>query len=70
MECVVCGCSQEIEIHGHTQCAQCGRVLDGDCCQGSQQNESVKEKIYRENRVCKEFENLTIDKPNTSPKSI
>ena len=38
MNCVVCGCNDEIEVHGHYQCAKCGRILDGDCCQGSQQN--------------------------------
>ena len=40
MDCVVCGCTQEVEIHGHTQCSKCGRILDGDCCQGSQQSDT------------------------------
>ena len=55
MNCVVCGCNDEIEVHGHYQCAKCGRILDGDCCQGSQQNS--REQIYRENRVRKQADN-------------
>ena len=39
MKCVDCGCEpiREIMIHGHYQCEECGRVTDGDCCQGEQE---------------------------------
>ena len=36
MKCVICGCKEEIMVHGHYQCSKCGRMLDGDCCQGEQ----------------------------------
>jgi hypothetical protein len=59
MDCVVCGCTQEVEIHGHTQCSKCGRILDGDCCQGSQQSDTKKE-----------IKTPQVDSPTNSPKSI
>jgi hypothetical protein len=31
-----CGSSEEIYVGGHHQCARCGRMNDGDCCQGMQ----------------------------------
>ena len=34
MKCIACGCEREIMLHGHYQCEQCGKVMDGDCCQG------------------------------------
>ena len=43
MKCIVCGCDREIMIHGHYQCEECGKVTDGDCCQGEQvQNENTE----------------------------
>ena len=40
MICMICGAKdQVVEVHGHLQCI-CGRILDGDCCQGVQKNES------------------------------
>ena len=48
---MICGASEDeaVEVHGHKQC-QCGRILDGDCCQGSQQSDtkSVNKISYRE----------------------
>jgi hypothetical protein len=31
--CPRCGGVGRIEVHGHSQCAVCGSVID-DCCQG------------------------------------
>mgnify|MGYP004396684443 FL=1 len=45
MKCIVCGCEREIMIHGHYQCEQCGKTMDGDCCQGEQEQKSSKERI-------------------------
>jgi len=43
MDCVICGASEEeaVEVHGHMQC-KCGRILDGDCCQGETCESSIK----------------------------
>ncbi len=32
--CLICGNNEEIMMHGHYMCAQCGKIKDGDCCQG------------------------------------
>jgi len=29
-------------LHGHYQCEECGRIMDGDCCQG--ETEEKKER--------------------------
>ena len=34
MKCPACGSEQTVEFHGHEACV-CGRMLDGDCCQGA-----------------------------------
>lgn len=34
MKCPACGSEQIIEYHGHEACV-CGRMLEGDCCQGA-----------------------------------
>ena len=59
MDCVVCGCSEEVEIHGHYQCAKCGRMLDGDCCQGEQTNSKAeeRERTYKQNRIRQSADN-------------
>ena len=41
MTCQACGCKEEIMIHGHYQCAACGR-MNYECCQG--ETEVAKEK--------------------------
>ena len=40
-KCSACGCGEEIMIHGHYQCSNCGKLMDGDCCQGEQ----IKDRI-------------------------
>ena len=45
MKCVVCGCDREIMIHGHYQCEECGRTMDGDCCQGEQVQKDKEKRI-------------------------
>ena len=47
MKCVDCGCEpiREIMIHGHYQCEECGRIMDGDCCQGEQVQKENEERI-------------------------
>ena len=45
MKCVDCGCDKEIMIHGHYQCEECGRIMDGDCCQGEQAEKENEERI-------------------------
>jgi hypothetical protein len=45
-----CGSKEEVWVHGHSQCLQCGRLNDGDCCQG--ESPSIKRnKAYEENRI-------------------
>ena len=34
MKCPACGSEEIVEFHGHEACV-CGRMLDGDCCQGA-----------------------------------
>ena len=43
MDCMICGASEDkaVEVHGHIQCV-CGRILDGDCCQGETNESCVK----------------------------
>ena len=43
MKCPACGSEQITEYHGHEACI-CGRVLDGDCCQGAQLDVSKERK--------------------------
>ena len=38
MTCMICGCKEEIMVHGHYQCAACGR-MSYECCQGEQEHE-------------------------------
>ena len=42
MTCMICGCKEEIMVHGHYQCAACGR-MSYECCQGEQERESGTE---------------------------
>lgn len=34
MKCPACGSEEVIDYHGHESCV-CGRILEGDCCQGA-----------------------------------
>ena len=34
MRCPACGSDQILDYHGHFVCV-CGRMVDGDCCQGA-----------------------------------
>lgn len=34
MRCPACGSDQILDYHGHEVCV-CGRIVDGDCCQGA-----------------------------------
>ena len=45
MKCVACGCEEEIMIQGKYQCMKCGRIMDGDCCQGEQSQKNNKERM-------------------------
>ena len=53
MKCIACGCDEEIMIQGKYQCMKCGRIMDGDCCQGKQVQKENKE---NEERIDKNFE--------------
>ena len=44
-----CGSEEELWVHGHVQCAKCGRINDGDCCQG--ESASRRNKAYKDNRI-------------------
>jgi hypothetical protein len=37
-------------IHGHYQCANCGKIQDGDCCQG-ETGVKERDRVYKENRI-------------------
>jgi Fe2+ or Zn2+ uptake regulation protein len=37
-------------IHGHYQCAECGKIQDGDCCQG-ETGAKERDNKYKENRI-------------------
>ena len=50
MKCIACGCEEEIMIQGKYQCMNCGRIMDGDCCQGEQVQ------IDKEKRIDTNFE--------------
>ena len=62
MKCIVCGCDREIMVHGHYQCEDCGRTMDGDCWQGEQVQKSNKKKtasnvvLINEKRIDTNFE--------------
>jgi hypothetical protein len=47
---MACGCEEEIMIHGHYQCANCGKIQDGDCCQG-ETGVKERDRVYKENRI-------------------
>jgi hypothetical protein len=34
MMCPACGSEDVVDYHGHLACV-CGRMVDGDCCQGA-----------------------------------
>ena len=34
MVCPACGSEEVVDYHGHEACV-CGRIKDGDCCQGA-----------------------------------
>ena len=34
MVCPACGSEEVVDYHGHEACV-CGRIVDGDCCQGA-----------------------------------
>jgi hypothetical protein len=39
--CLACGEGEEIMVHGHYQCSNCGKLMDGDCCQGEQAKDRI-----------------------------
>lgn len=43
MELCCCGGKEQHYVHGHYQCSSCGRINDGDCCQGEQENKRAKD---------------------------
>ncbi len=58
MTCQACGCKEEIMIHGHYQCAACGR-MNYECCQG--ETEVAEEKNIELPKICNECWNYEDD---------